>query len=278
MNWDDLRILDAVRAEGTYAGAGKRLRIDETTVARRLARLQRALGATLFELVDGERRPTARCEEIARHVQSIGRSVSEISSAARRAQGPAGRFRIAATNTIAEEALAPRLEAFLSAHPGIDLQLLTASGNVDFSRWEADFAIRLRRPRRGDFLIAKLAEAALYFFEPRDRSAEEPPLVCGYPEALAATPESMFLAARGYGEGRRCVTDNVRVIRALIASRRAVGVLPEYLCADLLQDPRLKATLLPSGRELWLLTQPHLREDGAARLVGDWIRACFSDR
>ena len=44
MNWDDLRIIAAVRDEGTYAGASARLRIDETTVGRRLARIQRDLG------------------------------------------------------------------------------------------------------------------------------------------------------------------------------------------------------------------------------------------
>ena len=30
MNWDDLRIIAAVKDEGTYAGASARLRIDET--------------------------------------------------------------------------------------------------------------------------------------------------------------------------------------------------------------------------------------------------------
>ena len=51
MNWDDLRIIAAVRDEGTYAGASARLKIDETTVGRRLARVQRMLGLRLFEAV-----------------------------------------------------------------------------------------------------------------------------------------------------------------------------------------------------------------------------------
>jgi hypothetical protein len=38
VNWDDLRIIAAVAEEGTYAGASARLRVNETTVARRLAR------------------------------------------------------------------------------------------------------------------------------------------------------------------------------------------------------------------------------------------------
>src|SRR3954454_12749182 len=59
MNWDDLRIIAAVRDQGSYAGASARLRLDETTVARRVARIQGSLGVTLFDAVDGARKPTA---------------------------------------------------------------------------------------------------------------------------------------------------------------------------------------------------------------------------
>ena len=48
MNWDDLRIIAAVRDEGSYAGASARLRIDETTVGGRVSRIERALGLRPF--------------------------------------------------------------------------------------------------------------------------------------------------------------------------------------------------------------------------------------
>jgi DNA-binding transcriptional LysR family regulator len=60
MNWDDLRIAVAVHQSGSYAGAGSTLKIDETTVARRMARLQRDLGIPLFKAVDGVRRHSWR--------------------------------------------------------------------------------------------------------------------------------------------------------------------------------------------------------------------------
>src|SRR5947207_2945394 len=143
MNWDDLRIIAAVRDEGTYAGASTRLRIDETTVARRLARIQRTLGVTLFEAVDGVRKPTAG------------------------------------------------------------------------------------------------------------------PVVCCYPGDLDLTPESQFLAAKGLQGRARCVTDNIRIIRALIETQAAVGILPQYICEDLLDNDRLRATPLPKRRDVWLLVQNH---------------------
>jgi len=276
MNWDDLRIVAAVRDAGTYAGAGARLHVDETTVGRRLARIERALGIRLFEAVDGARKPTQACEVVLGHVQAMAGHVAEIGKVGDNLPGLSGHFRIASTNTVAEELLSPRAATFLVRNPGLSLQFLTSSANVKFSRWAADFAIRLRKPDKGDFTISKLAEVRLYFIEPA-AAPDSDPVVCGYPDDLGAIPESQFMQARGLRQRARCVTDNIRVIRQLIRSHQAVGILPEYSCADLLADRRLRATLLPRRRDVWLLVQNHLKRDPAARAVIAWLRDCFQD-
>ena len=276
MNWDDLRIVAAVRDSGTYAGASVRLRIDETTVGRRLARIERALGVRLFAAVDGVRKPTRHCEVVLGHVEAMAGHVAEIGKVGASLPDLSGQFRIACTNAVAEELLAPRAAAFLAQHPGLALQFLTSSTNVKFSRWQADFAIRLRKPDKGDFTISKLAEVRLYFIEPV-AAPESEPIVCAYPDDLGAIPETQFLTARGLQQRARCVTDNIRVIRRLIRTGQASGVLPEYSCSALLADRRLRATLLPRRRDVWLLVQNHLKRDPAARAVIGWMRDCFQE-
>jgi DNA-binding transcriptional LysR family regulator len=275
MNWDDLRIIAAVRDEGSYAGASARLRIDETTVGRRLARIQRDLGVPLFDAVDGVRRPTRHCEAVLEHVGAIAAHVAAIDHLSESQPGPVGHLRIASTNAVAEELLAPHAAAFLRDNPGLTLQFLTSSGNVKFSRWQADLAIRLRKPEKGDFAISKLGEIRLYFFEPADRSGGEP-VACVYPEELDGIPEAQFLRAKRL-KNVRCITDNIRIIRTMIQSRQAVGVLPEPSCGALLADRDLRATLLPKRRDAWLLVQNHLKRDPATRLTIAWIRHCFRD-
>jgi DNA-binding transcriptional LysR family regulator len=274
MNWDDLRIITAVRDEGTYAGASARLRIDETTVGRRLARIQRDLGVPLFEAVDGLRRPTRQCEAVLEHVRAMAAHVDAIDRIGESQPGPVGRLRIASTNTVAEELLAPRAHRFLRDNPGLTLQFLTSSENVKFSRWQADLAIRLRKPDKGDFTISRLADVRLYFFEPADGT--EPPILCAYPEELDAIPEAQFLRARRLAQAR-CITDNIRIIRTMIQSHQAIGVLPEYGSAALLADRSLRATLLTKRRDVWLLVQNHLKRDPATRLTIEWVRNCFKE-
>jgi DNA-binding transcriptional LysR family regulator len=274
VNWDDLRIIAAVKDEGTFAGASARLRIDETTVARRLARIQRSLGFNLFDAVDGLRKATRQCEEVLAHIQAISRHVADIGKVGGDAPGPIGRFRIASTNGIAEEVLSPRAAEFLAKNPGLTLQFLVSNENVNFSRWEADFAIRLRKPNKGNFAISHLGDARLYFIEPA-QTPESGIFACAYPPGLDLTPESRFLQGKGVQETARCVTDNLRVIRNLLLSQQAIGVLPEYMCGELLADARLRLTPLSSSRGIWLLIQDHLRRDRVARIVVDWMRDCF---
>ncbi|MET4387785.1 DNA-binding transcriptional LysR family regulator [Bradyrhizobium sp. F1.4.3] len=275
MNWDDLRIIAAVRDEGTYAGASARLRIDETTVGRRLARIQRDLGVPLFDAVDGLRRPTRHCEAVLEHVGVMAAHVAAIGRLGESEPGPVGRLRIASTNAVAEELLAPHAQNFLRDNPGLTLEFLTSSGNVKFSRWQADLAIRLRKPEKGDFTISKLADLRLYFFEPVD-SPDGEPIACVFPDELDAIPEAQFLRSRRV-KNARCVTDNVRIVRTMIQSHQAVGVLPELSCGALLSDRSLRATLLTRRRDVWLLVQNHLKRDPATRLAIEWIRHCFRD-
>jgi DNA-binding transcriptional LysR family regulator len=275
MNWDDLRIIAAVRDEGTYAGASGRLRIDETTVGRRLARIQRELGVPLFEAADGLRRPTRHCEAVLEHVSAMAAHVAAIDRIGESQPGAVGRVRVASTNTVAEQLLAPRAPAFLRDNPGLTLQFLTSSENVKFSRWQADLAIRLRKPERGDFTISKLADMRLYFFEPADSPTGEP-IACVFPDELEAIPEAQFLRARRM-KNARCVTDNVRIVRTMIQSYHAAGVLPEPACGDLLADRGLRVTPLAKRRDVWLLVQNHLKRDPATRLTIAWIRHCFRE-
>jgi DNA-binding transcriptional LysR family regulator len=248
--------------------------MDVTTVGRRISRIQRSLGVTLFEAVNGVRIPTKHCETVLAHIEAMAGHAKQIDRVGESLPGAIGHFRIASTNSVAEDILAPRASMLLEENPGLSLQFLTSSQNVKFARWEADLAIRLRKPDKGDFTISKLADVRLYFIEPA-AEFDIRPVVCGYPQYLDPVPEAQFLKTRGLNQRARCITDNVRIIKTLIQTHHAIGILPEYVCGEMLADRRYKATPLPRRRDVWLLVQNHLKRDRAARAVIDWVRQCF---
>lgn len=275
MNWDDLRIIAAIADHGSYAAAGASLRLDETTVARRLARIQADLGVTLFDAVDGRRRANGLCQAMLARVRDMERQAAEITRMAETAPAVGGHVRLATTDSIAQDILAPGLSDVLRRFPGLTLELMTSSSNVAFDRWEADMAIRLRRPRRGAFVMAKLADLALYLVRPA-LGAEV--LACAYPDDLAETPEARTLAAMGLAHPPRCVTANIHVIRTLLASGQWTGILPDFLAAGLEADGALRVEALEVRREAWLLIQPHLKNDATTAAVAAWVRQCFAAR
>ncbi len=272
MNWDDLRVVRAVFRSGSYSAAARALGVNPTTVPRRLARLERDLRVTLFEAVDGGRRATPQCREILAISESIAEQVQSIEQVGDGTDLPAERRRIAATDSMSACLFAPRLPSFLAENPGIAVDLLASTENIDFSRWQADVAVRLRRPEKGDFVLARLTDFDLYFCEPA--AADGDLVVCAYPEDLDHTPESRFLMKRGLQNRARCRTKNVLVTTRLLASGRCAAVLPSWVCSDLHDDASLRLTRLPEKRSAWLLIQRHLKDDPATRLLVDWIREC----
>lgn len=273
MNWDDFKIAIAVMQTGTYLAAAARLGVDETTVSRRIARLEKALGYALFEAVDGVRQPTQRGSEAMLHAVQMSNQAAKISCLVESSDRPAATFRLATTDSIAVELLSPALPALLEAHPELSVELHASTENVNFSRWEADFAIRLRKPEKGDFLIAKLADLRFYLFMPKQ---SKEPLICAYPEALDSTPESQFLKASSKLPRARGTSKNLLVIKRMILTGMAGGILPSFMCADLMDDERFDITRLDCTREVWLLIQPHLASDALARAVIDWIKQRFA--
>lgn len=273
MHWDDIRIVRAVYLAGSYASAARRLGVNPTTVPRRLARLEKRLGVTLFEAVDGSRRPTDACERIIALSETMAHQAEKIANLADDVAPQPERRRIAATDSVSAYLLAPRLAEFLGQSPDISLEFFVSTENVDFSRWEADIAIRLQRPEKGDFVLSKLMDFDLFLIEPANGTKSDGGIVCAYPDALSGTPESRFLAATGMSRHARCVSKNVVLLKALI-QQGGTGILPGYMCAGLLTDPRFRVSKLPEQRSAWLLVQSHLRNDPTTRRVIDWIRSC----
>ena len=78
MNWDDLRIVSTVSKTNSYSQAARLLHMDETTVSRRIARLESSFGVTLFEAVDGRRNPTGPCRAILQQLYDVEQTADAI--------------------------------------------------------------------------------------------------------------------------------------------------------------------------------------------------------
>jgi DNA-binding transcriptional LysR family regulator len=144
MDWDDVRLLLVLLDSGTLHDAGKRLGVDRSTVSRRLALLERHLGARLFVRTRDGLQPTAAAIRIRPFAETMAAQTAGLEQAAQSADRAAtGLVRLATTEAIATLLVERGLLSLREQQPGLALELLGGNRPVDLLRGEADLAVRV---------------------------------------------------------------------------------------------------------------------------------------
>ena len=143
VDWEQWETLLAVFRGGTFAQAAKTLRVDATTVGRRLKLLERRVGYALFVREDGRLYPTNRCEQLLPHIEAASEALR---AAENQTATPAGaiwrHLRLTAPPFLITHLLATDVSDLSQSHR-IKIELMGASTNVSLSRREADIAVRI---------------------------------------------------------------------------------------------------------------------------------------
>lgn len=165
LDWDDLRVFLEVARKGSLSGAARGLRLDHSTVSRRIAQLEQAIGAGVFErhplglrLNEHGERLLQYVQAIEANVMSLGQDVKVAGSATR------GTVRLAMMEGIASLYLAPRLDRFRESLPEVDLELVSSPQFVQVSRREADVFLSFFRPEGRGLVTRYLGRFGLGLF------------------------------------------------------------------------------------------------------------------
>lgn len=157
LDWGDLRHFLAVARGGSTLSAGRILGVNQTTVARRVAVLEEALGEKLFDRTAGGYRLT---EIGAALVQNAERVESEVDAFARmvqqRSRRLSGVIRFTTNDVLADTLLNPWLGEFNRRFPSVKLEVHVSDQRLDLSRGEADIALRAgTTPVVGEGLVVR---------------------------------------------------------------------------------------------------------------------------
>ncbi len=284
MNWNDLRYLLAVEQGGSLSAAAQVLRVNETTVSRRLKSLERTLGVTLMRRSAGRLVLSPAGEAASFRAQRMAGEAAALSDAFGREEDvPGGLVRMTAIPTVVEGCLVPHLAALRRRHPRLALELIAESGNLSLSRREADIAVRLARPVAGDLKIRKVAEMgfAVYAARARDPASLPDDFATGdwivYDDSLAHLPEARWLAARIQPRQAAIRVNDLRVLVGAVRRGLGFAVLPCF-AGDRYPDlHRLSGESPVVSREVWLLIHRQLREVTRVRAVWDWLIEVFGE-
>lgn len=280
-DWGDLRVFLAAATHGTSAAA-QLLGMDVTTVRRRMASLERAIGLPLLIKNGGSFRLTAegeRVRAIAANMEALGRELSrEATDAAREIEGS---VRISTMEGFGSAFLAPRLGAFLEMHPRLSVQLVTAAHIANLAEREADVSINMVRPNAGRLVTRRLCQFGVGLYAsksylqrhgvPRSLDALSKHLFVTYVDELVSVPQVKWLSGITPSPRKRLTCTSLVAQFEAVQSGAGLAMLPHFLAArsDALQ--RLLPQSASLVRDWWLVLHQDLQKVPRIRLAVDYL-------
>jgi DNA-binding transcriptional LysR family regulator len=145
---------------GSFSAAARQLRTGQPAVSKTVAALEARLGVRLLVRTTRALTPTEAGQSFYERARRALSEADEAEAAARGAgAGLEGRLKVSAPVTFARLHVAPRLGAFLDAHPKLALDLVMDDRTVDLIAESIDVALRLGALADSSLSARKLAHA-----------------------------------------------------------------------------------------------------------------------
>jgi DNA-binding transcriptional LysR family regulator len=203
VNWDDLRFVLALHRHGSVGAASRALKVDPSTIGRRIAALEGELGAQLVvRQPDGMKLTNAGREVVDAAEQVDARLAQLASRVGGAAEQPRGHVRVSVTDAFTT-LLYSGLALLREDYPEIIVDLLVTSATADLARGEADIAIRAFRETRGDLVVRKVADVGWSLYAAPSYLARKPAAknpcdlrghsVIGFSDSASRTPGARWL-------------------------------------------------------------------------------------
>jgi DNA-binding transcriptional LysR family regulator len=141
---NSLALFAKVVGAGSFSEAARRLKMPISTVSRRIAELEDALGVRLLERSTRNLRLTELGAEILEHAARTAELSDAVESVvSNRVSEVSGTLRLSAMPSVSDTLLAPLVTAFQASYPNVRVQILVTERMVDLIAEGVDLAFRL---------------------------------------------------------------------------------------------------------------------------------------
>ncbi len=272
INWNDLRYVLAIHRGGSLSAAARVLRVNQSTVSRRLAAAETALGSQLFERTGSALLPTDVGKSMVEHAERVERELLSLEERIGGADQPAhGVVRITSVPTLINRLLIPRLPSLIQRYPGLRIEAIAEVRSMPLTQRETDIALRLLRPQAGSAICRRIGTISYAVYAADDKHASDLPWVT-YEEGYAHLPQARWVARHHAGTKHipLTVSDGDSLLRA-VQSGIGRGVLPTFVADEVPGLVRLAPGLPILRRDVWLVVHPDLRKTARVSAVLDWL-------
>jgi DNA-binding transcriptional LysR family regulator len=266
LNAADLTLILAMVRTGKLADASERLGVDASTVFRSLRKIERGLGAVLFERSRSGYLATQLALTLADQGEQVESAVEEARSKAQQAPGQvSGAVRITTTDTILHGLLAPALHALQRQHPLLTYSLHTGNELASLSSRDADIALRATKKPPAHLVGRRVGPVRVALYTANERGNTMDEVTAGavrwisVDEALPEHPSVVWRKRHYPNIVPAYMVNSIDSVMEMVRLGLGVGILPMFLAG---REPGVRALsgeLEDCQTELWLLTYPESR-------------------
>lgn len=277
MEWDLLRTFEAVARHGGLSAAARALGVSQSTVSRQIARLEASAASPLLVRANPVRLTERGAALLAATRPMLGAALAA-ASALDETPEVAGLVTVTTVGELARWVLVPRLPELFAAHPQLSLRILVDNRLHSLAAGDADIALRMARPARGDLVACALTVEAygLFAAETLTLGPETPWL--GLAGSLAEIPEQRAAAKLFAGRPPRLRVEDVEALGLAVRAGLGVAVLPRRLAERLgvvrevppaAVGARGRAEVAP--RKVWMVLHRARKDLPRIRAVVGWL-------
>jgi DNA-binding transcriptional LysR family regulator len=284
-NWDDFRFVLAAARMGSALRAARALGVNQTTVVRRIAHMEDALGAVLFERKQSGLRLTPLGQRIATAAARVESEILALESAIHAEQRVlSGTVRVTCSEAFANAVMMPCLREFRSKYPDIFVDLVADDRRLDLARGEADVALRAgSRPEGAGIIARRLPDTAWSAYcssayakehgQPETPEALDGHLVVGMEGRMASLPFPLWLARMTPKSVVAARSNSLTNLVSALKAGLGVAMLPCFI-GDIESDlERCLPPVAELNSETWLILREDLKHTPHVHAFTDFISA-----
>jgi DNA-binding transcriptional LysR family regulator len=288
-DWNRARAFLVTAEEGSLAAAARALDMNQPTLGRQVAALEKELGVDLFNRGGRGLELTPNGMKLVEHVRAMGDAANRFSlSATGQSHVVEGNICITSTELLATFVLPPMIQKLRQVEPGIEIEIISTNDESNLNRREADIAIRTFRPSQLELIVKKLHDVKGHLYAATTYLER-----LGNPKSFAELNSANFidfeksgrlltlLNSRGFELGTHnfpVVTRNHVVQWELVKLGVAISALPEMVGDP---EPLVERLVIPGfapiEAELWIVTHQELRTNRRVRTVFDYFVSEFAN-
>jgi DNA-binding transcriptional LysR family regulator len=285
--WDDLKVFLEVARQGSVHAAAKRLKLDHSTVCRRIGRLESLLAV---KLLDRSRKGTAvrhEAQGLLKHIEQMDRHAGSLEDAIARGATDASQIvRIATMEGIASGYLARCLPALTQFDQNVKIELVSIPQAVDLNRKEADIFLSFFNPSARGLKSALFGNFSLFLYcskaylrqhgMPRNREDLDSHVFVGYIDDLLAINAVRWLDEVVTAPTMSFHSNSVIAQCNAAVSGLGIVLLPTFVAAGVAGLQRILPDKIVVQREVWVSVRTEQSHLSRIKAVTQFIKYIFA--